>query len=316
MRKKINPFLKSNNDTGFGVNASAQAGRFINKDGSFNVVKEGISPFDGVSIYHKLLTMPGWEFILIILTCFLAINTVFTCIYLLMPDSEITGVISNNFFEHFAELFFFSAQTFTTVGYGRINPVGVAGGFVASLEALMGLLNFSIVTGLLYGRFSRPKAYLRFSKHALISPYQDGKALMFRFVSYKHDHNLSNVEVIVTLGLTIQENGNDVFKFYSLPLERSRVDNLVMNWTVVHPINDQSPIYGFTPEDLKTADAEVYIMVRGFDEIFSNTVLQRTSYTYNEIIYDAKFDKMYEESEDLSTTIIHLSKLDSYKNLS
>ena len=102
----------------------------------------------------------------------------------------------------------------------------------------------------------------------------------------------------------------------NLPLERNRINLFPTSWTVVHPINDQSPIYGFSQEDLKTADAEIYVMVRGFDEVFSNTVLQRTSYTFNEIIYDAKFEKMYEESEDLSTTIMHLSKLDSYKNLS
>jgi inward rectifier potassium channel len=308
--KRRNNSLKANNDTGFSQSADSQGGRFINKDGSFNVQKRGIPLSERLSVYHKFLMMPNWKFMLVIFLSFSAINLFFTAIYFLMGPGQITGMISTNTWQHFKEIFFFSTQTFTTVGYGRINPVGTFASLISSMEALTGLLSFAIITGLLYGRFSRPRAYLRFSKHAVVAPYRGTEGLMFRFVSYKENHTLTEVEVKVTLGITEQENGKGVFKFYSLPLERSRVDSLPMNWTVVHPINEDSPLYGYSEEDYKTSDAEVYVLVRGFDDVFSNTVLQRTSYTHHEIIHNAKFEIMSHESQDDSTTILDMNKLD------
>ena len=195
----------------------------------------------------------------------------------------------------------------------RINPDGYAAGALASAEALTGLSSFALITGIMYGRFSRPRAYLRFSKHALIAPYRDKTGLMFRFVSYKENHTLTNVEVIVTFGIT--EADTKQFRFYTLPLERNRIDSLPMNWTIVHPIDEDSPLYGFTEEDLHNTDAEVYVLVRGFDDVFSNTVLQRTSYRYNEIVFNAKFEKMFYENEDDTTTIVEVNKLSNYKKI-
>lgn len=312
---RLNSKLKSNNDTGFSNSSDGIGGRFINKDGSFNVVKEGASFTERVSLYYNMLTMPLGKFLLIILISFIMINLVFTGLYLLLGTEELTGMISTNLADHIKEVFFFSAQTLTTVGYGRINPVGTLASSLASLEALCGFLGFAIITGLLYGRFSKPQAYLRFSKNALIAPYQGITGLMFRFISYKENHNLTDLEVRVTLGITIPENGKELFKFYTLPLERSKVDSLVMNWTVVHPIDEQSPLFGFSEEDIKTSDAEIYVMVRGFDDVFSNTVLQRTSYRFNEMVFNAKFRRMYRESEDGNTTIMELDKLNDFEVL-
>lgn len=310
--KRINPFVKSTNDTGFGTNATSQAGRFLNKDGSFNVVKKGAPLKERVSIYYNMLTMPRWEFILVVIIGFVFTNLLFSFFYLLLDEHELVGVVASTHAERFKEIFFFSAQTLTTVGYGRINPVGYAASVIASAEALTGFLLFAIATGLIYGRFSRPMAYINFSNNALISPYQNKTAVMFRFVSYKTNHTLTDVEVKVNLALTLVENEKPVFKFYQLPLERNRVDSLVMNWTVVHPIDEQSPLYGLTKEDLEAADAEIYVLVRGFDDIFSNTVLTRSSYTFREIIFNAKFSPMYHESEDNTTTILELNKLNDF----
>lgn len=313
-QKKITSTLKSNADTGFGVSADSQGGRFINKDGSYNVKKRGVPFFERVSFFYKMLTMPVSKFLLILIFFFISINFLFSVIYISLPGSEFTGVLPGGYVHHFFELFFFSVQTFTTVGYGRINPDGYFAGALASIEALTGLSSFALITGIMYGRFSRPRAYLRFSKHALIAPYRDITGLMFRFVSYKENHNLTNVDVTVTFGLTETDEKAE-FKFYRLPLERDRVDSLPMNWTVVHPIDEDSPLYGFTVEDLKATDAEVYVLVRGFDDIFSNTVLQRTSYRFDEIIFNAKFERMYYESNDDSTTIVEINKLHNYKTL-
>ncbi len=313
--KRINTAIKSNNDTGFGSNTNTVGGRFINKDGSFNIRKDGMAVWDRISVFHNMLNMPRWKFITIVFLFYFAINLVFTCVYLLVGFGEFSGMIANTSWERFKEVYFFSTETFTTVGYGRVNPVGTAANFVASIEALLGFLSFAIATGLIYGRFSKPSAYLVFTDLALVAPYQDITGLMFRFASYKDNHVLTNVEVVVTIGLQVPEDGKLVFKFYTLPLERSRADSLPLNFTVVHPINDQSPLYGFGWEDMKTADVELYVLVRAFDDVYSNIVLQRTSYTYEEIKFNAKFVPMYRESDDGNTTIMELHKLNEFREV-
>jgi inward rectifier potassium channel len=315
LRKKINPSSKINNDTGFGNNANSYGGRFINRDGSFNLRKEGMPFLSRFSIYHSMLNLPRWKFILLIVVFFLCINLLYTIIYLLIGTNQFQGMIASTNWQKIKEVYFFSTETFTTVGYGRVNPVGDGANFVASIEAMSGFLSFAIATGLIYGRFSKPTAYLVFSEHALVAPYQDKTALMFRFVSYKDNHILTNVDIKVNIGLKVQENGNDVYKFYDLNLERSHVESLPMNWTVVHPIDESSPFMGFSFEDMKVADVELYVLVRGFDDVYSNMVLQRTSYTYEEIMFNKKFIPMYRESNDGKTTILELHKLNEYKEV-
>jgi len=313
--KKISSIFTSNNDTGFGNSATSFGGRFINKDGSFNLRKEGLPLWERLSLFHTALNMPRWKFITIIVAFFLLINLFYTLVYLIIGSEQFTGMIGQTEWQKFEELYFFSTETYTTVGYGRVNPVGTAANFVASMEALSGFLSLAIATGLIYGRFSKPKAYLLFTKHGLITPYRDETGFMFRFTPYKDKHSLTNVEVRVNLSLLQPENDEMIYKFYDLPLERSRVDSLPMNFTVVHPIDDNSPLSGFTYEDMKAADVEIYVLVRAFDDVYSATVLQRTSYTYDEIIFNAKFVPMYRESEDRNTTILELHKLNEYRKV-
>jgi inward rectifier potassium channel len=309
-RKIIDPNLKVNNDTGFGTNADSYGGRFINKDGTFNLRKEGMSYLRRYSIFYNMLTQPLWRLALLILTFFILINLVFAAIYMLIGVSQLQGVLGSSSWDKFKEAFFFSTQTFTTVGYGRVNPVGGAANLVAAIEALSGFLSFAVATGLMYGRFSRPHAYLKFSEKALISPYKGGAALMFRFAPYKDNHTLTDVQIRVNIGLKVAVDGTAEYRYYDLDLERSRVESLPMNWTVVHPLDSKSPLAGFSWEDMQAADVELYILIRGFDDIFSNFTQARTSYTYNEIEFNRKFVPMYRESKDGRTTILELHKLD------
>jgi inward rectifier potassium channel len=315
LNKKISSIFTSNNDTGFGASATSYGGRFINKDGSFNLRKEGIPFFDRLSIFHTMLNMPRWKFIMIIVVFFLIINLFYTLIYLIVGAQQFTGMLAQTEWQKFKELYFFSTETFTTVGYGRVNPVGTSANFVASIEALSGFLSLAIATGLIYGRFSKPRAYLLFTRQALIAPYREGTGFMFRFSSYKDNHNLTNVEVKVSLSLLQPENDGLIYKFYDLPLERSRADSLPMNFTVVHPIDENSPLSGFNYEDMKGADVEIYVLIRAFDDVYSATVQQRTSYTFDEIVFNARFIPMYRESEDRNTTILELHKLNEYKKV-
>lgn len=313
--KRINPFSRQNDDTGFGVNANGYGGRFINRDGSFNIRREGRSFMHRFNIYHALLNVPAWQFGLVILLFYFSINLLYSGIYWWIGAGEFQGIIGKTTWERFKEIFFFSTETFTTVGYGRVNPIGDGVNMVAAIEAMTGFLSFAVATGLIYGRFSKPRAHLLFSDEALISPYRDKTALMFRFASYKEHHTLTNVEVLVTLGLQIQENGNTVYKFYTLSLERQKVETLSMNWTVVHPIDENSPLLGFSAQDMETADLELYVTVRGFNDVYANTVIQRTSYTYQEILHNRKFVPMYRESDNGKTTILELHHLSKTKEV-
>ncbi len=309
--RKYNPLLRTNNDTGFGNSAGSIGGRFINKDGSFNLRREGISVLRRTSIYQKMLSIPLWQFACIILAFYFVINVIFTSVYLLIGTDQLQGMLADRGWQRIKEVFYFSTQTFTTLGYGRINPLGDAASIISSLEALCGFATFAIMTGLIYGRFTKPRSYLVFSSQALFSPYRDKTALMFRMATYKDNHTLTNAEIKVTLALLVDNEYN----FYDLALERQKVDNLPMNWTVVHPIDDTSPLNGFTAADIEAADVELYVLITAFDEVYSSSVLQRTSYTYREMKFDAKFIPMYRESEDGKTTILEMHKLNHIKDL-
>jgi inward rectifier potassium channel len=308
-----NPTKKAeiNNETGLGTNTALSGGRFFNKNGAPNIDVTGLPFWQRLNIYHSLLSMPTWKFLLTILLFFGLINLCFAGIYLYIGMDHLGGMVAANDSERFGEAFFFSAQTFTTVGYGRINPIGFSASLAASLEALTGLMCFALVTGLLYGRFAKPRAYLRYSKNALFVPFKDGIALMFRMVPYTKNY-LVNVEAKVTLAIRIEEDGQIKNRFYVLPLEISKATTLTSNWTIVHMITEASPLSGFSKQDLAAAEAELLVFVQGFDESFSNTVISRASYTTDDFIYGAKFSPMYHPTEDKSSTVLHIDRLDDY----
>ena len=309
--KKINSQATSEINTGFGVNTSDYGGRFVNKEGNANIEKRGVNYFERISWYHTMLSIPRWKFFSVIFIFFIVVNTFFAFIYYLVGVNNLSGLTSGSKIEKFAEAFFFSCQTFTTVGYGRINPVGFTASSIAALEALLGLLSFALATGLLYGRFSKPTAYLRFSENAILAPYKDITAIMFRVAPFKNT-TLTDAEAKVTLGMAIEENGKTVNKFFQLPLEFSTVNTLTLSWTIVHPITETSPFYKLAPEDYANLQGEVLVFTKAFDDMFSNTVVARTSYTFKEIIIGAKFNPMYKRSLRGNRTVLYLDKLNSY----
>lgn len=311
--KKINSKAKTDLNTGFGTSASSYGGRFINKDGTANIQKRGLPFLNRISWYHKMLSLPRWKFMSILVLFYFFVNFIFACIYYSIGVEYLDGIATTGSeWEKFGKAYFFSAQTFTTVGYGHISPNGFLTSAISAAEALIGLLSFAIATGLFYGRFSKPTAFLKFSHHALISPYKKGgKALMFRMTPYKNT-NFTDAEAKVTLGMIVEEDGIKVNRFYTLDLELSRVNALTLSWTLVHPITEDSPLYQFTADDYKSIDGEIIVFVKTFDEMFSTTVAASTSYTFDEFVYGAKFEMMYSDSEDDSRTILHLDKLNSF----
>lgn len=310
----FNKRAKVETESGLGTNSNYNAGRFFNKDGSANIQVSGISFWERINWFHALLTMPRLKFVLLILCFFIVTNLVFACIYLIIGIEHLGGMVASTPGEKFGEAFFFSAQTFTTVGYGRINPIGFWASVTAAFEALCGLMSFALATGLLYGRFSKPRAYIQFSKNALLAPFKDGVALMFRMVPYTKNY-LVNVEVKVTVAMRVTENGEKKNRFFNAELEVAKANTMTANWTIVHPINENSPLYNFKQEDINNASVELLIFVQGFDESFANTVISRTSYTHNEFVYGAKFLPMFGPSPDQQTTILYLDKLDDFERM-
>lgn len=306
-RQKIRQ--KNTENSGFGSNAS---GRFINKDGFPNVKRRGVNVFNKLSWYHTMLNLSSFRFLSYLVIAYVVVNLCFAFIYYLIGVEHLTGIDKSDPLNEFIDVFFFSSQTFTTVGYGRIAPVGFMASLVATFEAFLGLLTFAIATGLFYGRFSRPRAYLRFSDNAVIAPFQDTTALMFRLAPYKNNA-LSDADVIVSTAIEVIENGVPKSNFYRLEIQLSKINTLALNWTIVHKIDENSPFYGFTEEDFKNTDIEIIIQVRAFDEVFSNTVVQRTSYVSEEIVFGAKFVPMYSPSKDNLSTILDLDKINEYQ---
>ena len=312
LRKRIQTTLPSQDNTGFGTSSSNSAGRFYNRNGGPNVVKKGVNILNRYSWYHTMLAMSRTRFLVLIFCIYIFVNLIFAGIYYLIGIEHLSGVNTGSHLKNFSEVFFFSTQTFTTVGYGRISPTGIITSVVATFEAFLGLLSFAIATGLFYGRFSRPQAFLRFSEHALISPYKNGIALMFRMSPYKNN-SLSEAEVKLTVAMQIEENGQRVNKFYPLPLEISAVNALTLSWTVVHPINEKSPLYNLNADDMKSANMEILVFAKAFDEVFSNTVMTRTSYVSSEIVWGAKFRIMYYPNADKTKTVLDLDMINAYE---
>ncbi len=312
--KKINTKAKSDINTGFGTNATNYGGRFITKSGNANVRKTGISLLESISWYHTMLTIPRWKFMIIVIAFYFFVNCFFASWYYIIGVEHLNGVNAKSALDKFGQAFFFSIQTFTTVGYGHISPSGFMTSFVAAIEALFGLLSFAIATGLFYGRFSKPKGHLLFSENALIAPYKDITGLMIRVSPYKNT-NLTDAEAKITLGMTIEENGKLVNKFFQLDLEYATVNALTLSWTLVHPIAENSPLYGFTAEDYAKIEGEILVFVKMFDDMYSANVVKRTSYTFAEVVYGAKFNLMYSKSSDDSKTILHIDKLNSYNRV-
>lgn len=280
-----------NQNTGFGERSTDMGGRMVNKDGTFNIRRIGIRVHHRVSNYQNMLTMPRWQFLLVIFFVYLLINCFFTALYWCAGTEGLQGIHhQKDTWGQLKELFFFSTQTLTTVGYGRINPTSETANWIAAIESLIGFLSLAIATGLLYGRFSRPRAFIRFSDLIVYTHYKGGKALMFRLVCYKDDHLLTNAEIKVNVRIVMEDNS---YRFYNLKLERSRVDSLVLNWTVVHPIDEDSPFNDLSQKEIVNLQPEISAYLTGFDEVYSSMVVARISYAIQDFKFGFKFLPMY-----------------------
>lgn len=294
--------IDENKELGFGTKTSKQKTRLINKDGSFNVERTEISKWSSISIYHALVSMSWKKFNFVVLVYFLIINLFFATIYYLTGMEGLKGVEATSEADKFLEAFYFSTQTFSTVGFGRISPVGNLTSSIAAIESLVGLLGFALATGLLYGRFSRPVARIMFSKNAIIAPFKEGKAFQFRLANKMRNSQISDMSCRVTVAKLENENGQPIRRFRILELEVKNIIFFPMTWTINHPIDENSPLYGMTEKDMHEADLEFMISLSGFDDTFSQNVTTRYSYTHEELVYGARWISVFSTNEQGQTS--------------
>lgn len=262
-------------------------GRMMNADGSFNVERETMGIWDNT--YHYLITMSWGNFFLLALCCYVLINSIFAVLYCIIGIEHLGGVTPGGLFHNFINAYFFSSQTLTTVGYGHISPDGLPAGIMASLESFAGLLAFALVSGLMYGRFSRPQAKIVFSENMLIAPYNSGQALMFR-MGHASKSELIETEVQVLIAMNQRDESGDMARnYYPLQLEINKISFFSLSWTLVHALDEKSPIFGFSEQDILDANAEVMVLVKGLDDTNQQMVHARRSYTTHEFIWNARF---------------------------
>lgn len=296
-------------ELGFGSKNYKRAVRFINRDGSVNVKRSGLGGINNIDVYHWLTSIPQRMLVLVIICSYILINVVFAYVYYLIGAQHFDGLNQSTEFQKFMSLFFFSAQTITTLGYGHIYPVSNGASIAAAVESLLGLLSFAIATGVLFGRFSRPKADIMYSKNILISPYGDITGLMFR-ISNKKQYELMEAEASVTMTMNNPEtNKRD---FLNLSLEISHINFLALSWTLVHAIDENSPIYGLTAKDLETRDAEILVLMKAISDTFSQTVYSRYSYKGEDIVEKAKFKPLIPEPDRAGKLKISVVDIHNY----
>lgn len=305
---------KRENELGFGSKTSTQRTRLINKDGSFNIDRIEISRWSSTSTYHALTRMPWYEFTAIVFLYFIVINLIFACLYYAVGVEGLNGIDATTEFDKFLEAFFFSTQTFSTVGFGRLSPATHGTSTIAAIESLVGLLGFALATGLLYGRFARPVARMLFSRNAIIAPFKEGNAFQFRLANKMRNSQITDMSCRVTVAKFEVENGTKIRRFRPLDLEVPNIVFFPMTWTINHPIDENSPLYGMTEADMKEADVEFLVSLNGFDDTFSQNVSSRHSYTYEELVYGAKWISVFNQNEKGQTSQ-DLRKISDYEKV-
>jgi inward rectifier potassium channel len=237
---------------------------------------------------------------------------IFTALYLIIGIDQLRGVSSNQ--SDFFNAFSFSAQTFTTVGYGAISPNGKGASILAMIEAYAGLLSFALATGLLYGRFSKPSLKIIFSENLLLTPYENGMSFMFKMVNTRNNVLLNTK--VTTLFIMDKGIGAEEFnkEYFPLNLESDKVNFFPLTWTLVHKIDENSPAFEISLSELKKRNAEIIIMVETFDETFGQMLIQKHSYANEKWIEGKKFDRNFRMDEE-GKLVLHINELNNLTSI-
>ena len=278
--------------------------RYLSRDGHINVERSGWGNWHPEDWYHWLL-MVSWTKLSLLVTCaYFILNLLFAFLYSL--DSH---GLTNARPDHFSDFFFFSVQTLTTIGYGRLTPVSFYTNCVVTLESLIGICNIGLITGLLFSRLSRPDARVMFSHYILVGPFDGKPTLMFRAAN-RRGNQILQAEIHVSLARNVKTlEGDDIRRFYDLKLTREYSPFFSLPWMVRHLIDETSPLYGVTPEQIRESETEFVVLLSGIDDVFGQTVHGRFAYNHEEILFNHRFIDMFRRDEK-NHPIIDYDKFD------
>jgi len=288
-----------------------EGSRLLNQDGTFNIERRGLTE---ANTYERILNLSWTKILLFFLFFYLIVNSFFALGFIAFGPENIVGYEIGSFWENYTQMLYFSIQTFTTVGYGHLHPSGNAANLLSALVAFTGLITFAILTGLSFAKFSKPEAHIIFSKNILLAPnpLKDNKpSLQFRIVNTSKNQ-LIDLESRVTLTWLEKINGGLKRKFSRLDLELEAIHLFPLNWTIMHMIDEDSPLYGLTKVEMESRCMELLILVKGFDDTYTQKVHSKRSYSFSDLVEGARFISMYENDD--TKTILHLSQIHDYED--
>ncbi len=284
------PGAKFPADRGFGTQIAAARGkRLLNRDGSYTVRRTGIRSRLFLDFYHSLLTIRWSAFLLILLVIFLAINGAFAAAYLACGEGAIEGPASSLSYARWERAFFLSVHTLAGVGYGYLRPVGYAANVVAVFQSFTSLLLYAVAAGLVFARVSRPIADIAVSERMICSPYREGTALMVRLAN-RRPNEIIDLSAILIASYLVEHGRRE---FAELQLERDRITFFPLSWTIVHPLDESSPLHGWDDAMARERGLEVLLLLTGIDETEARTAHKRTSFSADEIVWNARFADIF-----------------------
>jgi len=237
-----------------------------------------------MDFYHNILIASWPVFFAQLAGAFIVVNLIFATLYTIDR-----GGIANARPGSFTDAFFFSVQTLGTLGYGVMAPRTLYTNLLVTVESFSGILTIALFTGIIFARFSRPFARVVFSKVAVVAPFDGVPTLMFRTANQRGEA-IMDASIVVTLArqYTTQE-GVTMRRFQELKLMRSSNSLFALSWTVMHPIDQDSPLYGLTQEDMEALEMEIVVMLNGLDEILADRIYARHAYWADEIVWNHRF---------------------------
>lgn len=303
------------NDLGFGAVVGAQSTtRLLNKDGSFNVSRRGLRWFESHSAYHTALSMSWPKFLWTVVAIYTGINVLFAAGFLLCGPDALEGAGPEQMGGELWRAFFFSVETFATIGYGNISPVGFPAHFIMYVEAIVAIMSQALTTGLLFARFARPNAAMRFSSMMVVAPFKGGRGLMCRLTNLR-DSQLIDLTARVNCSWLEAGTAGIGRRYRLLTLERSEVMLFPLAWTLVHPITEESPLWGLTDAELRAGDYEFLVLLAGIDETFAQQVHARTSYKPSEIVWGARFRNIFNPPDARGNLSVDVHRIDEYDEM-
>ncbi len=281
------------------------------REGSVVARRIGVNHLHLSEIYDALITMSWTMFFTWLGIAYVCVAFFFALTYTFADVGNMKGLQSGESLQQFFEVFLYSAQTLSTIGGAGIIPVGLVNNIIFAGESVIALLGAAVITGLLYVRFSRPSARMVYSKHVLIAPFKGGKALMLRIGNAKKNE-LLEVSAVVTF---VRYNDQTTRRTYmDLTLERQKIPYIPMTWTIVHPIDEKSPLFGTDELALNMKEFDIMVTIMGLDRVTGQNVFSAYSYNDLDIVWNARFLPCSEVDEG-GTTLVYLDKISNYEKV-